>query len=372
MHRTAPFGTAATKLLAGAAFLAHGGVALADPPACTCDHLKALQIELKNARTLQTRFEQESAVLKSMSSSEATQALKAFAQGPASAGIHASPGYTGPDSVEYVPQGDNVYSDALGGRSDAQLCEFSNNTKNDLERAARGSQCADIAEAIRAHEAFHRSRCLAVGYRSYSAVGGAQRAQEEAAAYGAQALRLREGIRRVLAGAQVDVTLDTDTHIQMPPNPLYTGIDATNHAKGSAKAVSQTATELRFEGDAPEMYHPKALGGSCTIENVPMQIQGHLVLTTDGETATIRWTPQGTVPSFGMTCRVGKASGHGISMPVPASPGSVPSIPIAFEDGASTHLDMKDSPLASMTAGSPVKFSGGTDVQMKLVCKPAH
>jgi len=341
-------------------------------PDCDCSHLAALRQELKNARTLQTRFQQESANLKSMGPANSSSAFQQFAQGPAGQGIQAPPGYNGPASVEYVPAGDNLYGDTSEGKSNADLCEFSKNTATDLGAVANGANCKDIAEAVRAHEDYHKSQCLAQGYKAYRDMHGADRAMEEANAYNAQAERLREGIRHVLEKATVEIWVDNKITMTSPPqNPLYSGLGIDTNGRIKATNNVSGQKELRFEGNGTYQFDFKPLGGKCTPTGVPATIQARATVLTDGETAKVSWEPLGTMPRFGMRCRVpGGGQGFGMSIPVPFDSRSSAQnyIPLPFEDGAKVRMDMSKSQAAQIISRAGMSMSGYGEIGINIIC----
>ena len=341
-------------------------------PDCDCSHLAALRQELKNARTLQTRFQQQSANLRSLGPANSSSAFQQFAQGPAGQGIQSPPGYNGPTAVEYVPAGDNLGGDSIAGKSKEELCGFSKNTEVDLGAVATGANCKDIAEAVRAHEEYHHSQCLAQGYQAYRDMHGSDRAIEEANAYNAQSERLREGIRHVLEKATVEIWLDTKVNTSSPPqNPLYTGIGIDTN--GRIKATNNTSgqKELRFEGNGTYQFDFKPLGGHCTPNGVPATIQAKAIVTTDGETAKVSWQPMGTMPQFGMRCSVpGGGRGFAMSIPVPFDPKSSAQneLPLPFEDGAKIRMDMAKSQAAQILSQGHMALTGYSEIGINILC----
>ena len=166
---------------------------------------------------------------------------------------------------------------------------------------------------------------------------GSDRATEEANAYNAQALRLREGIRHVLEKATVEIWLDSKVTMSSPPqNPLYSGVNVDTNGRIKATNKASSPTELRFEGDGTYQFDFKPLGGKCTSKGVPASIQARAKVITDGETAKVSWEPMGNFPQFGMTCKIQGGQGFGMSIPVPIDPRSSAQkdLPLPFEDGA--------------------------------------
>lgn len=261
--------------------------------------------------------------------------------------------------------------DAIAGKSNNDLCAFSGNTTKDMTAVEAGANCKDIAEAVRAHEEYHRSQCLAQGYRAYRDMHGSDRATEEANAYNAQALRLRQGIRKVLEKSTVEIWTDNKVHITSPPqNPLYSGIDVDTNGRIKATNNASNQTELRFEGQGTYQFDFRPLGGNCTPKGVPISINARATVTTDGETAKVSWEPMGTVPQFGMTCTIKGAKGFGMSVPVPIDSRSAAQkdLPLPFEDGAKVHADMANTQAAQIVSRAGMSLSGYGDIGINITC----
>ena len=64
----------------------------------------------------------------------------------------------------------------------------------------KGASCAGIVQAVVAHEAVHWASCRRSGYTAFRDMHGADRAQEEVEAYGAQIKVLREIIAGLRCG----------------------------------------------------------------------------------------------------------------------------------------------------------------------------
>jgi hypothetical protein len=174
-----------------------GGSAWAQD-ACDCRHVDALQAELRNALTLQSNFRKEIPHLRQFSEESSQMELKKFAAGRARRDVKTIPGYKGPDAVDYTPQGD--FMGTTEGPAE-KLCRMADSAAAQLNQAARATACVGIGESLRAHEAVHSRMCHRIGYAAYLRMHGADRAQEEVEAYGAQIAvlkgpRERRGTRR--------------------------------------------------------------------------------------------------------------------------------------------------------------------------------
>src|SRR5215468_9251804 len=108
---------------------------------CTCEHLPAIQAELRNAQRLQTAFRNQIAALRALGPGASQGALQQFAAGDARHGLEAVPGYNGPSGF------DSFSAD--------QLCTMAESAARRLEQAERATACDGIAAALRAHENVH-------------------------------------------------------------------------------------------------------------------------------------------------------------------------------------------------------------------------
>ena len=155
---------------------------------CDCSHLKALQVELRNALRLQQAFRNKIPELRGKGTDSSQNALKVFAEGEARRGLEAIPDYKGPKEFDYVTWGSNQRTFNFPKKD---LCRMADSAKVELDKAVAASACAGIGNALRAHEQVHENLCLSIGYPPYVAMHGADRAQEEVDAYGAQIAVLR-------------------------------------------------------------------------------------------------------------------------------------------------------------------------------------
>jgi hypothetical protein len=167
---------------------------------CDCSNLKTLQAELRNAIKLQEAFRNKANELRALGKGASTIALKQFAEGDARRGLEPIPGNKGPSEVDYIPWGRELY-DASGSKYSAeQLCNMSVSSTAVLELAIASAECSGIGEALRAHENVHINFCKKIGFLPYEDMHGADRAQEEAEAYGAQIKVLRDVIASLRCG----------------------------------------------------------------------------------------------------------------------------------------------------------------------------
>ena len=182
-----------TKLLAGAVLaftiilfggnlLASSGVLL---KACDCSKFQDLVMDVSNAVYVRREFRNKLRELRKLEELKAHDEFENFVT-RLNGQITAPKCYTGPRAVEFVAWGNRhpVYS--LSKFTDEQLCEPSDTTKQQLQAAKTGSCCDADATAAEAHEKFHQTKCLGMGYKNYREMGSADRAAEEAEAYTTQ------------------------------------------------------------------------------------------------------------------------------------------------------------------------------------------
>jgi len=188
-------------LLAGVPAANHArqpaGLPVDGQTACTCSHLKELQIELRNALRLQQAFHNKIPELRTMNGDSAQIAVKGFAQGAARRGLETIPNYNGPSEVDYSPWGENQRTFNFPNE---KLCGMSDSATVVFDKAVAAAACAGIGKALRAHEDVHGNMCRSVGYKAYLGMHGADRAQEEVEAYGAQIKVLRDIINHLTCG----------------------------------------------------------------------------------------------------------------------------------------------------------------------------
>jgi hypothetical protein len=167
---------------------------------CGCSNLKTLQAEVRNAIRLQAAFRNKINELRAMAKGASTIALKQFAEGDARRGLEPIPGNKGPSEVDYIPWGRDLY-DAAGTKYGAEkLCNMSPSSIAVLELAIASAECPGIGEALRAHEKVHNNFCQRIGFFPYEEMHAADRAQEEAEAYGAQIKVLQDIIAKLRCG----------------------------------------------------------------------------------------------------------------------------------------------------------------------------
>ena len=345
--------------------------AIAQAAECTCEHLPQLQAELRNAQRLQAAFRGRIAALQALGRDNSQTNFRAFVDsGEPTRGLEPVPGYTGPGAFEYEPYGrQNVSESRLDEFTAERLCRMTDEAARLLEQAAQAAACQGIADAVRIHENYHVTMCQRVGYRGYEAMHGADRAREEAEAYGAQITALRAAIARALERSTVRVVFEQNVRTQVPPNPLYAAILIQSRGELRATRAGMTGDMIRLDGQGTQT-NSISIEGNCRMTGgTPYTIATRGGLDTDGLTATLRYTIEGTLPGLGMQCRVpGAGQGYGMSMPVPVDTrGNVPpATTFPLRDGAELVFDMAQSQAAQMVAGSGVRITG--QAKLRLEC----
>jgi hypothetical protein len=164
---------------------------------CDCSKLKDLQLELRNAMKLQQAFTRQIAELRAMNRESAAMAFANFAKSAATTVTRPATD-KGPSAIDYISRGDGISPDDNGKVTGEGLCLKSDNAKLALTDLDSGASCAGIAKAVHAHEDYHQNECTRLTYMVYREKHPADRAAEEAAAYGVQIALLRAEIARVL------------------------------------------------------------------------------------------------------------------------------------------------------------------------------
>lgn len=339
-----------------------------DQKECDCSNLKILQIELRNAQKLQQAFRNKIPELRKMETEgvKSLQELQRWAASDARRGLEPVPG-RGPTEVDYKPWGDHLnYQDdpqVTGKYTNEQLCQRSDESAAGLAAAKKNAACAAIAQAIQVHEDFHLNFCRRIGYRPYwLGMSGADRAQEEVEAYGAQIAVLRAEIAKVIEKSDVHVIVTVNTRLQMPPNPLYTALNFENGADIAMGRANSAGDQIRLDGTGTQTMNG-SVEGSCRYVGLPVTISAKASVDTDGLTATVRYNVEGKSPSIGMECSVG---GRGMSMPVPINGNNKFEIEMPLEDGATKEFDQASGESAQAMARGGAKMSGKGTVRLVL------
>lgn len=340
----------------------------AAPPPCDCTHLPALQAELRNAQRLQAAFRGKIAELRTMNGPTSLTELQRWAATDARRGLEEVPGYRGPSEVDYESWGQQNITIARGNPND-RLCGMTPQSQQQLAAAEAGSACDGIGRALRAHEEHHMQSCRRIGFFPYIAVHGADRAQEEVEAYGAQIAVLRAEIARVLENSDVRVVLELQSRTEMPRNPLYTALIVAHRGQMTTTRSSVSGSTARFDVRGEQVITGSIEGNCHWTAGLPMTVPVSGTVETDGLTATVRYRQEGQTPPIGMQCKVpGGPSGSGFSMPVSLGNSELgPPVTLPLKDGAEVEYDLATSQAARLTAGSGVRITGTGKI--RLECK---
>ncbi|MDQ2977496.1 MAG: hypothetical protein M3R69_19045 [Acidobacteriota bacterium] len=336
---------------------------------CDCHNLEDLQLELRNAITLQQRFRGKIADLEKMSAESAAMEYARFAE-TAGRGLP-QVGKGEPAAIDYTSRGDTISPDDQGHVKGERLCERSTNAELELNKFDQQAACAGIAAAVRAHEDYHKAECTRLSYASYRDKHAANRAREEVEAYGVQIAALRAEIARVLERSTVRIVMENNTRTQIPPNPLYTAINIDTHGEVQATRIQLAGDIIKIDGQGEQNTTP-SVEGNCVFEGtIPIKLGTRGGLETDGLEAQIHYSVEGTMPGVGMKCTLpGQGSGSGMSMPMPMNSGSnvPPDIKLPLRDGVEVVTDMTNSQAAQIMSRGGARVSGVNKIRLVIEC----
>jgi hypothetical protein len=180
------------------------------PPKCECKHIQVLEIELRNAQTLRDNFMRKIPDLKKLGVLSSLGELHRFAKSEARTGVVNVPGYKGPLEVDYDPHGNHVGESGLKTLKSEELCRMQKSAVDNLDAAVNASACSGIGEALRIHEDVHKSYCLSKGFTAYLDMSGADRAQEEVAAYSEQISKLKQILDEATKTCRFSLKFDSE------------------------------------------------------------------------------------------------------------------------------------------------------------------
>jgi hypothetical protein len=335
----------------------------APPAECKCSDLKALQLELRNAIKLQQAFAGQIAELRAMNRESAAMAFANFAKS-ASTTVTRPATDKGPKTIDYISRGDGVSPDDQGKVTGEGLCLKSDNAELALRDLDSGASCAGIAKAVHAHEDYHQNECSRLTFMVYREKHPADRAAEEAAAYGVQIAVLRAEIVKVLEHANVRIETETTSRMTMPPNPLYTALVVDNRAVVPMSSVSVSGEMIKFDGEGKQTNNATVEGHCKFTGGLPFTITLRGSIETGGLEAQIRLALMGTLPSIAMECATPQGAGHGMSIPVNVSGGNIPVMNLPLENGAEKVFDQSTGEGAKMMAQSGVRITGQSKIRI--------
>lgn len=176
---------------------------------CDCSHLKALQIELRNALRLQEAMRNKIPELRALDHDNSMTRFKHFAEGDARNGLEPPPNYDKLSKYDQKALSQfNFYVEGFtlsdptrpsANWTTEKLCRLTPEAEAKLAKVKSLAACAGIAAALQAHEDVHTQSCMR-GFVAFFNRNGADRAQEEVEAYGVQIKMLREIIARLRCG----------------------------------------------------------------------------------------------------------------------------------------------------------------------------
>lgn len=268
----------------------------------------------------------------------------------------------GPSAIDYISRGDGVSPDDRGRVTGEGLCLKSDNAELALRDLDGGASCPGIAKAVRAHEDYHQNECTRLNYMVYREKHPADRAAEEAAAYGVQIAVLRAEIAKVLEHANVRIETETNSRMQMPPNPLYTAIIVDNRAVVPMSGVPVSGEMIKLTGEGKQTNNATVEGNCKFTGGLPFTLTARATIETDGLDAQIHLSIEGTHPSVAMECTMPGGTGRGMSIPVNVGGGNVPVINLPLENGAEKVFDQS---MGQMAQG-PVRITGTSKIRLIL------
>lgn len=340
---------------------------------CDCRNLKALQRELRNAMKLRQAFRNKIPELRAMEvEGRASLAeLQRWTESDARRGLEPEPGYTGPAHVEYKPWGDKLrYQDderVTSKFTNEALCRRSDESAAALEEAKKKSACAGIAQAIQVHEDWHLNFCLRIGYRPYwLGMRGADRAQEEVEAYGAQIAVLRAEIAKVLEHTNVHIEYEVNTRFTNPPDDAITAQVVDNRADLPMSRVSVSGEMIKLEGQGNQTTNATLEGGKCRFTGgMPFTLPARVTMETDGLDVQIRYTVEGQASTLKSECTIEGQTSTAMVMPHGGG-GNALVFNLPLENGAEKVFDHSTGEAAKIMAQAGVKMTGQWKIRLIL------
>jgi hypothetical protein len=340
---------------------------------CDCSKLKALQLELRNALRLQQAMRNKIPELRALDPTKSSTEYKRFTENDARRGLEPVPDYdklSKADQAALSQFNFDVKGFALSDPThpprewtEERLCSLTTSAELAFTRVKELAACKGIAAALQAHEDVHTRTCLR-GFVAFFNMNGAQRAQDEVDAYGAQIAVLRAEIAKVLEHANIRLETETTSRMEMPPNPLYTAIIVTNQAVVPMTGVPVSGEMIKLEGKGEQTNDAKVEGNCKFTAGLPFTLTARATIETDGLDAQIHFSVEGTHPSVGMECTTPAGTGHGMSIPVNVGGGNVPVINLPLENGAEKVFDQSAGPTAQMMAQSRVRITGTSKIRL--------
>jgi hypothetical protein len=371
------------RALVALALLAAAPAAAQSSRDCDCRDLQDLQRELDNAIKLQQFFQGSVQELRGYGPDASQIAFQQVAQ-RAWDQSRAQGSGRHEHNVLSSFYGSDVSSDLFGEQTPArraQLCQPTANMRRDLDEAMRAAPCRGIAEALRRHEQHHVDACIAsersegqrrfVGYPAWIRQTGAEFAEQEVAAYGAQIAALREALSDVLDRSNFALEGETRQNMAMPPNPLYSAINVMVRNRIELRRSGSSGDRgFVFQGEGPFTVNATILGRCSFTGGVPYTLTARAELRSDGTNAEVAYSLAGAFPNIGVQCDIpGAGRGRGGVTGGAVQPEPPGRFTMPMRDGGEWRYDLSQSEIARMAAGAGVRVTGET--MMRLVCRPA-
>ena len=295
-------------------------LAFAAPKACTCKNLESIQQELKNAVYLEDFMRQLSRKVadaeeahrqlkkKEPNNPVARRALRDVSKAEwtkekAKLRVPKVPGDNGPEEL---------------GLEDG-TCE---NNPQDLKDVANGAACKDLGDIVLKHEEAHRKLCSEdkdkYWKRLYSEI-----AAEEADRYRDQAKAVRALLKKVIDGATVKISEETDLKITSGPMEYTYKLAMPAFKLTGKSSPGSDDWELTGKGKRTvAVTSVKIPGMTCTppTQKLSSKVTGTLKL--DGLTMKLDATSETEGGTLTMKCKApGKGEGIGMGVAPPGETG---------------------------------------------------
>ncbi len=342
---------------------------------CDCSNLKALQIELRNAQRLQQAMRNKIPELSTLDHTKSLNEYKRFTENDARRGLETAPGYeklSKADKAALNQFNFDVKGFALSDPThpptnskewtEATLCSFTTSAELAFARVKELAACTGIAAALQAHEDVHTHTCLR-GFVAFFNMNGAQRAQDEVDAYGAQIAVLRAEIAKVLEHTVVRIESETNSRMQMPPNPAITAEVVDNRSVVPMSSVLVSGEMIKLEGQGNQTTNA-TLEGHCRFTGgIPFTRPARVTMETDGLDVQIRYNVEGKAPTLESQCTI--EGGTGTSTLKPHEGGSnALVINLPLENGAEKVFDESTGEGAKILAQAGVKVTGQSKIRL--------
>jgi hypothetical protein len=338
--------------------------ASAEQKQCSCQDLRSVQEELKNAEYEARFFSDMAKTLKAVedplieahkipthpdsdvnighrSSMERARAMEKF-----KLPYNPAYGYTGPATVDM----------RFGG------CE---QKPEELEKLRAGSPCKDIADITLAHEAAHRDRCARETASVYWDRLPSLIAAEEAERYQEQAKAMRAVLKRIVDEGTMTVEAKMEPRIFGPQfDVTYSYVTPSVKMEGKSSPGSDNWT-LNGKGKQAGRIKNMKIGGMSCKSSGQLNDDIDMILDTDGFAMSLKSTSTGKPGDIKVRCM----GGHGMSM---RPKGEVGSGEVFGEERLTNDTnisqDVSAMPFGKIISQGGMSVSGKNTVTVRLVC----